>query len=60
MKPEKAREYLEEYLKNNGCKLPITDEIVMRLNTPFVIADITFLGLICIAYDLLPAPKNEQ
>jgi hypothetical protein len=59
MKPEKARKYLEEYLKNNKCKLPVTDEIVMRLNTPFVISDITFLGLICIAYDLRPTPKDE-
>jgi hypothetical protein len=59
MTPEKARKYLEKYLKNNECKLPVTDEIVMRLNTPFVISDITFLGLICIAYDLRPTPKDE-
>ena len=60
MTPEKAKEYLEDYLKNNGCKLPITDAIVIRYSTPFVIADMTFLGLLCIAYDLRPTPKDEQ
>jgi len=59
MTKEKARENLKEYLQNNDCNLPIVDEIVMRLNTPFVIADITFLGLICIAYDLRPIQKDE-
>jgi hypothetical protein len=54
MTKEEAREYLKEYLKNNDVNLPIVDEIVMRLQTPFVISDITFLGLICIAYDLRP------
>ena len=60
MTKEQARKNLKEYLQNNDCNLPIVDEIVMRLNTPFVIADITFLGLICIAYDLRPIQKNEQ
>lgn len=57
MTKEEARKNLEEYLKNND--LPITDAIAMRLQTPFVISDITFLGLICIAYDLRPILKNE-
>ena len=57
MTKEKARENLEDYLKYNGVKLPVVDEIVMRLQTPFVISDITFLGLICIAYDLRPIEK---
>lgn len=59
MTKEQAREYLKEYLETKDCNLPIVDEIVMRLRTPFVIADITFLGLICIAYDLRPQEKDE-
>jgi hypothetical protein len=59
MTKEQAREYLKEYLKNNDVNLPIVDEVVMRYTTPFVIADMTFLGLICIAYDLRPIPKDE-
>lgn len=57
MTKEQARENLEDYLKHNDVKLPVVDEIVMRLQTPFVISDITFLGLICIAYDLRPIEK---
>lgn len=60
MTKEEARKNLENYLKSNDVKLPIVDEIVMRLTTPFVISDITFLGLICIAYDLRPLQKDEQ
>ena len=59
MTKEQAREYLKEYLKNNDVNLPIVDEVVMTYETPFVIADMTFLGLICIAYDLRPTPKDE-
>jgi hypothetical protein len=59
MTQEKAREYLQEYLKTKECKLPIVDEMVMRLQTPFLIADITFKGLLCIAYDLRPQEKDE-
>jgi hypothetical protein len=59
MTKDQAREYLKEYLENKDCNLPIVDEMVMRLQTPFVIADITFIGLICIAYDLRPIEKNE-
>ena len=59
MTQEQAREYLQEYLKMKECNIPIVDEIVMRLQTPFVIADITFKGLLCIAYDLRPQEKNE-
>lgn len=59
MTKEKARENLKNYLQDHNCELPITDEIAMRLVTPFVIADITFLGLICIAYDLRPLQKDE-
>ena len=59
MTKEQAREYLQEYLKNNEVNLPIVDEIVMRMQTPFVIADMTFLGLMCIAYDLRPIQNDE-
>jgi hypothetical protein len=59
MTQEQAREYLQEYLKMKDCNIPIVDEIVMRLQTPFVIADITFKGLLCIAYDLRPQEKDE-
>jgi hypothetical protein len=59
MTKEQAREYLKEYLKNNDVNLPIVDEVVMRMQTPFVIADMTFLGLMCIAYDLRPIQKDE-
>jgi len=60
MTKEEAREYLKEYLQNNDVNLPIVDAIVMRYTTPFVISDMTFLGLICIAYDLRPIQKDEQ
>ena len=59
MTKEEARKNLEDYLKSHDVKLPIVDAIVMRYTTPFVIADMTFLGLICIAYDLRPIPKDE-
>lgn len=60
MTKEQAREYLKEYLQNNDVNLPIVDEVVMTYETPFVISNITFLGLICIAYDLRPIQKDEQ
>lgn len=60
MTKEEARKNLEDYLKSHEVKLPVVDEIVMRYTTPFVITDITFLGLICIAYDLRPIQKDEQ
>lgn len=59
MTKEQAREYLKEYLKNNDVNLPIVDEVVMTYETPFVISHMTFLGLMCIAYDLRPTPKDE-
>jgi hypothetical protein len=59
MTKEEARKNLEDYLKSHDVKLPIVDAIVMRMQTPFVIADMTFLGLICIAYDLRPIQKDE-
>jgi len=59
MTKEEARKNLEDYLKSHDVKLPVVDAIVMRYTTPFVIADITFLGLICIAYDLRPIQKDE-
>ena len=59
MTKEEARKNLEDYLKSHEVKLPIVDAIVMRYTTPFVISDMTFLGLICIAYDLRPIPKDE-
>ena len=60
MTKEQARKNLEDYLKSHEVKLPVVDAIVMRYATPFVIADMTFLGLICIAYDLRPIQKDEQ
>lgn len=59
MTKEEARKNLEDYLKSHDVKLPVVDAIVMRYTTPFVISDITFLGLICIAYDLRPIQKDE-
>jgi hypothetical protein len=59
MTKKQAREYLKEYLEMKDCNIPIYDEIVMRLQTPFVISDITFKGLLCIAYDLRPMEKDE-
>jgi hypothetical protein len=59
MTKEEARKNLEDYLKSHEVKLPIVDAIVMRYTTPFVISDMTFLGLICIAYDLRPIQKDE-
>jgi hypothetical protein len=59
MTKEEARKNLEDYLKSHDVKLPIVDAIVMRYTTPFVISDMTFLGLICIAYDLRPIQKDE-
>lgn len=60
MTKEEARKNLEYYLKSHDVKLPVVDAIVMRYTTPFVITDMTFLGLICIAYDLRPIQKDEQ
>jgi len=60
MTKEEARKNLEDYLKSHDVKLPVVDAIVMRYTTPFVISDMTFLGLICIAYDLRPIQKDEQ
>jgi hypothetical protein len=59
MTKEEARKNLEDYLKSHDVKLPIVDSIVMRYTTPFVISDITFKGLLCIAYDLRPQEKDE-
>ena len=59
MTKEEARKNLEDYLKSHDVKLPIVDSIVMRYITPFVISDITFKGLLCIAYDLRPQEKDE-
>ena len=59
MTKEEARKNLEDYLKSHDVKLPIVDSIVMRCITPFVISDITFKGLLCIAYDLRPQEKDE-
>lgn len=60
MKKEKAIEYIEDYLRYRKCKLPIFDEIAIRLNTPLVISDITFVGLLCIAYDLKPIETEKD
>ena len=54
MKTETAKEYLKEYLDNHNNEFPIVDTVVVRLQTPLVISDITFVGLLCIAYGLRP------
>ena len=59
MTKEQAREYLKEYLEKKDCNLPIVDEVVIQLQTPFIISEVTFKYLICIAYDLRPIEKNE-
>jgi hypothetical protein len=55
---ENARQWLENYLKDKNGKLPIVDEIAVIHNSPLVISEITFVGLLCMAYDLRPQ-KNE-
>jgi hypothetical protein len=57
MTKEQARECLKDYLENR--ELPIVDAIAVRFQTPLVISDITFVGLLCIAYDLKPISKHE-
>ena len=54
MTPKTAKEYLKEYLHTHNNEFPIVDSIAVRLQTPLVISDITFVGLLCIAYDLRP------
>jgi hypothetical protein len=55
---ENARQWLEDYLKEKNGKIPIVDEIAVIHNSPLVISEITFVGLLCMAYDLRPQ-KNE-
>jgi hypothetical protein len=57
MTKEQARECLKDYLENR--EFPIVDAIAVRFQTPLVISDITFVGLLCIAYDLKPISKHE-
>ena len=59
MSPEQAKEYLKEYLDNHNNQLPINDEIAVRIHTPLVISDITFVGLLCIAYNLTPIENQK-
>ena len=59
MKTETAKEYLKEYLNNHNNEFPIVDTVVVRLQTPLVITDITFVGLLCIAYGLRPMDNNS-
>ncbi len=54
MTQKTAKEYLKEYLDTHNNEFPIVDTIVLRLQTPLVISDITFVGLLCIAYGLRP------
>lgn len=54
MTQKTAKEYLKEYLDTHNNEFPSVDTIVLRLQTPLVISDITFVGLLCIAYDLRP------
>lgn len=60
MTKDEARKYLEDYLKEKNGKLPIYDEIVKRFSTPLIIEDITFILLICIAYDLTPKINQNK
>jgi hypothetical protein len=59
MTPQEAKKYLKQYLDTHNNVFPIVDEIALRLHTPLVISDITFVGLLCIAYDLRPIEKHE-
>lgn len=49
---EEARKAIEHHLEINGGRLPAEDEILFRFSSPVCIVDLTFLGLLCIAYDL--------
>jgi hypothetical protein len=57
---ENARQWLEDYLKEKNGKIPIVDEIAVIHNTPLVISKITFVGLLCMAYDLRPIEKEKM
>ena len=59
MTKEQARDAIKDYLKDHNNELPIFDEIAVTFRTPLVISDITFVGLLCIAYDLRPIQKDE-
>ena len=59
MTPEKAREYLMQYM-NERQMFPIVDSIAFRMNTPNMILDITFVELLCIAYNLKPIDMEKQ
>jgi len=59
MTKEQARDAIKDYLKDHNKELPIFDEIAVTFRTPLVISDITFVGLLCIAYDLRPIQKDE-
>lgn len=59
MTPQEAREYLKQYLDTHNNEFPVIDELAFRLQTPLMISEITFVGLLCIAYNLRPIEKNE-
>jgi hypothetical protein len=59
MTKEQARDAIKNYLKDHNNELPIFDAIAVTFRTPLVISDITFVGLLCIAYDLRPIQKDE-
>ena len=63
MTKEKARECLENYLKDTNGKIPIKDEIAYDIfNNGFssVLTAFTFRHLLCIAYDLTPTKQQQQ
>lgn len=54
MTRQEAREYLKQYLDAHDNQFPVIDQLAFRLETPLIITEITFVGLLCIAYDLRP------
>jgi hypothetical protein len=59
MTPQEAREYLKQYLDTHDNEFPVIDQLAFRLQTPLIISEITFVGLLCIAYDLRPNEINQ-
>ena len=59
MTPQEAREYLKQYLDTHDNEFPVIDTLAFRLQTPLIISEITFVGLLCIAYDLRPNEINK-
>lgn len=63
MRPKEAREIIENHLRHKfsvgGFYLPLNDEIVIQRMGESGLEEWTWKGLLCIAYDLQPKPKEE-